>query len=400
MNTKRIDFLISNPNHHWQMVKPIIRVLKQRGEHTLRVISLCEFRRMETPRASIAEEGVDLIVLPGFKRLGLETSAGKKSLGSSTSFKRTAVQRMVWYTYVRGAWNRAFADGQTQVLMLLNDFAYPNNFITKSLHRKNIPFCLLQEGIRFPLPNEPAEQGKGYGSMGSKYLFAWGAESRTYFEKTLSGKDFKVVVTGCPRFDVIRGQSFATEIDDLKDKYPQGNITLGLFSNPIDDQGFCTSEEKEDLLRRFLTKAVPVVERVNGRIWIKLHPREDAASVQQIINNGNWQQTVSLVQGNIFAVLKVVDVSIVLASTVGLESLLMGKPLGVLSLPNYGFVFNYVQSGGATGLVLDDDEFAEKLHQFIRQTALSPDAHAYLKNSIGNIGTSAEHIADQLAKCK
>jgi hypothetical protein len=44
------------------------------------------------------------------------------------------------------------------------------------------------------------------------------------------------------------------------------------------------------------------------------------------------------------------EACVVLASTVGLEALLIGLPLGVLEIPGFGFAFDYISEGVAHGL--------------------------------------------------
>ena len=55
----------------------------------------------------------------------------------------------------------------------------------------------------------------------------------------------------------------------------------------------------------------------------------------------------------IFAAIAAARAAIVLTSTVGLESLVFGKPVGVLEIPGHGFAFEYVAQGAATALHVD-----------------------------------------------
>lgn len=156
---RHIDFLITNPNHHLQLALPVIRELQKEGGISVRVLSLCEFRRMATPVEELKAHGIPYRILPGFRRLGLKPSSGRQSLGASNSNKRKLARQLAWQLYLQGPFLRAIR--RTGEVVLLNDSAYPGNHIAEALRRRNIPFYLMQEGIRFPLPNETADNSYG-----------------------------------------------------------------------------------------------------------------------------------------------------------------------------------------------------------------------------------------------
>lgn len=389
----RIDFLISNPNHHLQMILPIIRHLQAEGK-AVRVLSLCEFRRMSTPAETLRSMSVAYHVLPGFKATGLKPSSGQRSLGQANSWRRRTIHTLVWRWYLRPAWRKVFKDQQTQAVFLLNDFAYPNAQLVHELHQLSIPFYLLQEGIRFPLPNESGSHG--FGTMGARQIIAWGEKSAAYFRGLRLHPNTEVLALGCPRFDTVLQADRQSDVRQIEEAYAPAAYTLGFFSNPIDDQGFCSTAQKLQLVQQFLRRSLPLVRSLNGRIWIKLHPRENEDDFQALIASFQAGNHIQLVRGNIFTILSMVDSAVVLASTVGLEALLFSRPLGVLGIYEHGFVFDYVSEGAAVGLDVEHADFDEKLNQLLVQKRLSMAAEKYLARSLANIGSAASKIGQHL----
>ncbi len=387
---RHIDFLITNPNHHLQLALPVIRELQKEDGISVCVLSLCEFRRMATPVEELKAHGIPYRILPGFRRLGLKPSSGRQSLGASNSNKRKLARQLAWQLYLQRPFLRATR--HTGEVVLLNDSAYPGNHIAEALRRRNIPFYLMQEGIRFPLPNETADNS--YGANGAGLVLAWGEHSRRHFEKIQPpGARTRVIAAGCPRYDRIGEKDYAPEMERLRAAHAFAPYNLGLFSNPIDDQGFCTPAEKMGLVEGFIQKALPMLAARQGKLWIKLHPREDVASFRQLIGANGWEKQVELLSGGLFAILKLMDAAVVMASTVGLEALLMGRPLGVLKLPRHGFVFDYVSGGGACALDPCAQDFGALFQEFTQQSGLSPEAAAYLSRHFSNPGNAGAAIS-------
>lgn len=391
----KVDFLITNPNHHLQMVIPIIKALKRHSGIKSRILSLCEFRRMETPVTYLEDQGIDYKILPGFNKTGLKPSSGQKTLGGAQNWKRKAVNALIWKFFLKTSFLKTIE--KTHAVFLLNDTAYPANYVCKELNKKGIPFFMLQEGIRFPLPSEKINTHK-YGTQGAKALFAWGKFSKEYFESIQNARSqTKILIGGCPRYDEIKKIDFSSQSHELRLKHGNANYILGLFSNPIDDQGFCSTKEKLILAERFIRSALPKITSVKGAVWIKLHPRENEKDFETMIARNGWSDQVKLVRGDVFKIINAVNSAVVLASTVGLEALMFAKPLAVLKIPGHGFVFDYVKKGNVTGFNLEAEELTSQIEQFLNKDKLSADEVFYLQNHLGNIGYSANFIADSIA---
>jgi hypothetical protein len=209
-----------------------------------------------------------------------------------------------------------------------------------------MPFVLLQEGIRFPLPNEQ-QRGAEYGRGGAQAVCAWGEASAEHF-RAIGVPASTIRVTGNPRFDGVDPEAWRERGRALADRLGLSRAPLVYLSNTVDDQGFCTTAEKMELFAEFLAVAAPMAAREGRAIVVKLHARESVDAFRKATAG-----TIGVhVLGDepLYAVLAMAHAAVVLASTVGLEALAFGVPLGVLELPRHGHVFEYVHRGAAIGL--------------------------------------------------
>jgi hypothetical protein len=384
---KSIHFYISNPNHHWQMMKPMMAQLKSNNVNVI-LISLCEFRRMPTPEKELIGLGIPFFKLASLKFKGTTTSTGKKYIGGNQAFVRNFMRTIIWHAKIKKELEQVNTQRPDWVVVP-NDIAYPFNRICDWFTKKGIRFLLFQEGIRFPLPNE--EGAMAYGTNGATEILTWGSASTDYFNKL--GVRSKVVTVGNPRFDALFNGN-----DTLRDKnIPFAKYNVLYVSNPIDDQGFCTHEEKIKLFKSFLKGIEKLSNENDIRLFVRLHPREDGESFREAVQatafkNVSWAQEFSL-----FDYLKRTDLTVVLASTVGLESMMVDVPIAVIKLPRYGFVFDYVQSGSAIGIDVDTD-FSVALWNAIttdKQTQIEK-SYAYVNRQLSNRGNSSTAITNHI----
>lgn len=334
-------------------------------------ISLCEMRRMRTPTDKLNEHGLEFFSQAAISE-ELKPSTGAKTLGSNQSPLRNLLRSIFWALKIKPFVARAIKSADR--ILLMNDTAYPGDKIASLLNQKEIPFYLLQEGIRFPLPGE----GKSsYGSNGATKLFTWGDRSAKYFASVIQTKT-QVEITGSPRFD-----SFIKEISGLS-KDPDSK-TLGVFTNPIDDQGFCTKAEKLSLFERFVDKAAPYLKEHGISLGVKCHPRED---LSEYLNLANKHIDVRALDKDIKKAISQVDAGIIMASTVGLELLGAGKPIGQLEIPEYGWVFDYTDSASTLKIPVEG--------KFDMSVLFEIDVDKDYFNSQISLGQSVELIASHL----
>lgn len=389
----RTDFYISNSNHHWQMMAPVMQELQNVHGAGVRLVSLCEFRRMPTPVARLNELQLPFIILKGLKIKGTSTATGKKGLGGNKAMLRNILRELIWRLWLKPSFVAANNVRPARVV-LPNDVAFPFDRICGWLRKKKIPFILMQEGIRFPLPNE--EGGANYGSMGAQKIICWGESSKIYFERIAKKSLLKPL--GNPRFDIELLRDYSDVIREMRMKYTFGQLNVIYISNPVDDQGFCSFDQKMELFSKFLQSISANLQPQGIKVIVRLHPREDSEAFKIVVNELDLEQNVIFIQDYpLFAVLSQVNAAVILASTVGLEATLLDVPIAVIELPGHGFVFDYVSSGLAYPIRLGDF-LAEDFITFIRHgKAEKKEAMMlYRKNHLSNVGRSKELIAHEI----
>ncbi|MBI3217911.1 MAG: hypothetical protein HYZ44_00195 [Bacteroidetes bacterium] len=369
------------------MVKPVMVQLKLNQIQVV-LISLCEFRRMQTPVQELQDLRIPYVCLASLKLKGTSTSTGKKYIGGNQAIVRNLIREVIWHLKVKkelGPVNQPAPDWA----VVPNDIAYPFSKICKWLTKKKIPFLLFQEGIRFPLPNE--EGGMPYGTNGAKEILTWGVASTRYFLNL--GVKSKVISAGNPRFDTIFNQKMKFENNQI----PFAKYNILYVSNPVDDQGFCSHDEKIRLFTKFVQSMKEMMDERDIHLFVRLHPREDLESFKSAAATIATNRIIWAQQFSLFEYLQKMDLTIVLASTVGLESMMVNVPIGVIKLPGHGFVFDYVQSGSAVGIDVDTD-FTDHVWNAITvdQSVLKEKSLAYIKTQLANRGDSVTYITNHI----
>src|SRR5688572_8851555 len=150
-----IDFLISSPDHHVSMFRPLLGWLKENTECRLRVLSLCELRGFATPVEEIQRAGAEAcLCLPTRfpKNIRATRASGEKIKARSPEWLRT----VLWHGLVN--WSLFYRRERPSLAVLPNDCAFPNYHIAARLRREAVPFLLVQEGIRFEQPWQPSDR--------------------------------------------------------------------------------------------------------------------------------------------------------------------------------------------------------------------------------------------------
>jgi hypothetical protein len=381
----RVAFVYSNPRHHVEMMAPVARRLIAGGT-AARLVSMAEVRGF----ATAAVPGLEVVrAVP--TRLRQNPSAGAASGPVGTGSPLRAVARSaVWHGALRPLlhWHLRDAD----VVVVPNDAVYPYRELVRWLHTRGTPYVLMQEGIRFPLPSE--QDDGTYGMGGAAAVCAWGEASAAHFRRVGVPAE-RVHVTGTPRWDTVTPAAWTARGEALRARLGLDREPLLYLSNPIDDQGFCSSEAKLELFRRFARAAAPALVAADRAIVVKLHPREDVAAYRAAAAGvADAVRAIVVDDAAIFEVLAAGAAAIVLASTVGLEALTFGLPVGVLAIPGHGHVFDYVSGGGALGLDVDRD-LAPAVTELLarRDRPPLPEVARYLELHMANRGEATARVA-------
>ncbi len=374
----RVDFVISNDGHHRTMSWPVAARLARDGGSTARVLSLCELRGLPTPAAASAPSGVEVRQVVPWRLRGSPSVGPAARPGPPTAARRLA-RWLIWRLLLAPRLS-ALLGRRPALAVLPNDAAFPYDRIARLLHVRRIPFLLLQEGIRFPLTGQTGEPV--YGAGGAAAVAAWGEASAGYFRAAGVAPE-RIHLTGSPRFDRQASPSAGGT----------GNRTLLLATNPIDDQGLCTHDEKLALVGRFFDQLEPLFADPGFHLAVKLHSREDPRELRPLIAERMRDRVAIHTDTPLEELFQTAGAVVVLASTVGLEALLHGLPLAVLELPGHGFQYDYVDSGAATGLSWGAPMAPQLASLFEPSEQRRADVEAYLQRQFATREGAAERVA-------
>jgi hypothetical protein len=389
-----VAFVFSNPRHHLGMMAPVVEELTRRSI-PCSLVSLAELRGFETPTQSGARRVVPMNVR---RRTALPAEMGSEG----GAWRRGGLaKRLVWGLGLgpRLRWMLRRA----RVVVVPNDAVYPYSELVETLRGTRVPTVLMQEGIRFPLPERYT--GPQYGGAVSAAVCAWGEGSKDFF---LAGDipESRIVVTGAPRFDGLdlaawraQGQELRQAIRQDKPKtLAQDTPPIAFLSNPIEIQGYGTKEEKLDLFARFLAGAAPVLKASGIPVIVKNHLYEDPGDYARVAARSPMAELVTVLPSvPIFAAIAAARAAVVLTSTVGLEALTFGLPLGVLEIPGHGFAFEYVSRGAAVPIRIASAAggVQELLAQDDARTAAGT---AFVERHLHDRGRARHNVADVIER--
>lgn len=384
----RVAFVITNDRHHWQMTKATVAALE--GQCELVLLSFCELRGLRTPTEAARQMGMAVHkVVP--RRWRRSPGSGEALIGGvRRSSLRDAAYRLVWAVLSLRCKRQLLAQ---DLVVLFNDAAFPGAHIARTLRHANRRFLLVQEGIRFPLPTEAGRLA--YGAGRANRIACWGQASADHFMDESGASQSQLVVTGNPGHDARAGIDWGARADAARRNGSLPKQAFVLFAtNPVDDQGFCSTREKLQAFAQFCEDSAPLLGARNMLLLVRLHGRESETAYRDALPTSCTSVRFSTAGSDLTVEIAAADAVVVWASTVGLEALMQGKPLGVLATPNQGFVFDYVQSNAAVGLV-PGEGVARDLGQLLDEP-FNPVAQRYLDRQLSHRGNAASRVAREV----
>lgn len=383
-----VAFVFSNPRHHLEMMAPVAEELTRRNV-TCTLVSLAELRGFETPRQSGARR-----VLP----LHVRRRSGAPSDGSGEegAWRRGRLaKKLVWSLGIgpRLRWMLH----RTRVIVVPNDAVYPYIELVEQLRKSKTQArtVLMQEGIRFPLPE--SYTGPRYGSAVSAAVCAWGEGSKDFFVAS-KVPESRIVVTGTPRLDGLDVAMWKARGQELLGTLKLSAPPIAFLSNPIELQGYGSKAEKLELFARFLAGAAPVLKARNIPVIVKNHLYEDPNDYARMAAASPIPELVTVLEAvPIFAAIAAARAAVVLTSTVGLEALTFGLPLGVMEIPGHDFVFEYVQRGAAVPIRVAS--VTRSIEQLLdRDDARTAAGKAFVERHLHDQGRARHNVADVIER--
>lgn len=371
-----VDFVITNPNHHVQIVDSVAAELLTRGV-SCRVLSLCEIRGWASPTSPLPSGAPLVRLIPRLRR------SAPSAAGGEGDASRGWLQHLVWQLLIAPSLRRAMRARRPDVVAVCNDISFPGARVVEWYRRAGVARVLIPEGIRFVASVSAPSVNR------LDAIAAWGPSSVEYF----IGEGFRpgqLRVTGSPRHDIVQ-----RELEELRRTTPRRKRTVALVTNPVDGGRLrtCTTEEKLGVVDRFIRAAVAADD--GCRVVVRTHPGEDADGYRSVlaefVASGNVQLNPP---GELFTLLAASPAVVVLGSTVGVEALLAGAALFVLPIPGHGYLHDFVQEGGAVGL--SDPMTAEEAATLLAASGDGGEASRYLDRQLANRGEAAAAVADVL----
>lgn len=150
------------------------------------------------------------------------------------------------------------------------------------------------------------------------------------------------VVTGIPRYDsLIKSVNKKDIINDLKINSEEKVIVLAT-------QPFTLIKEREDFLR-LVYRVIKNID--NSRLIVKIHPSEGNFELHNKIAEGvGIKNVIFLKDYNLLNLLSVCDLLITAYSTVGLEAMVLDKPVITINLSGMPDKVDYAEEGAAIGV--------------------------------------------------
>lgn len=387
----RTLMVVGNAGHHAAIAAPVSRELVAAGGR-VDVLSVAELRGLASPATAFPEARTFALVPAGLRK---RIRVGSSPATRNARALRRWVRDVVWKVGLRARVEWVMRRSQPDVVAVMNDAAFPYDGVCTVARRHGVPVVLLQEGVRFPLPAEERTRTP-YGGSDLAAICTWGERSAVHFRKVALAE--RVRITGNPRYDRIDVAGVRAEGAAWRARLGLQGRLVGFLSNPIDDQGFCTNEEKLALFERFAACAASTLVKHDVTVVVKLHPREDAEAFRAVVARlgakPGCPRIVVAADAPVLPLLSALDAGVVLTSTVGLEAMLFDVPVGALEIPRAGHVFDYVESGAAIPLHADEraaHEVAALLNESAEGQATAR-AH-YLRDHLAHRGEAGARMA-------
>lgn len=340
----RIDIVVSNDRHHWAMMEALARHATRRGHHC-RVLSLCEFRGIATPPDTLDDGRIPVLRISRVHRPQASKGSGVGSKGNSNRLFRS----LAWHLFLAGNMKKALA-ARPDVVLLFNDAAYPYDRICRMLRSSDIPFVLIQEGIRYDVADSAQEGSLNQGRGDANAIAAWGESSAEYFVRQGAPEE-SIRLTGNPRFDEIGDMDLQARAESIRRELGLRGRTLLFLSNPIEFHGYCTVSEKLELVRNFILGLDPLFDDPEFRVIVKLHSHEDPNDFREAAGASAHRDRILIVSNyELYPLLTLADGAVIFSTTAGLEAVLLGVPLGVVDIPGVGYLHDFVAGGAALPL--------------------------------------------------
>jgi CDP-glycerol glycerophosphotransferase (TagB/SpsB family) len=184
--------------------------------------------------------------------------------------------------------------------------------------RSGAKSIVLQHGIFKPILKK-GDWARAFAPLTADKIAVWGKRFKDYLVSHEVPTE-KVIVTGAPRFDVLANKG---EVDkEFLEKIGAKNRGVVVFAAQTD-----TTEIAKDLINA-------MAEFKGKQLVIKIHPMADSTPYEKIVNEMN--SNTIIMRGQLHELLQASSALVTHSSTVGLEAMILGKPIIVFDKKSDG----------------------------------------------------------------
>lgn len=244
------------------------------------------------------------------------------------------------------------ANHQVKGLLLTVDAHHGGRLFVAVSNKLGIPSIVIQHGV--------TAGEVGYVPVYATRFAAWGEYSKRWLIKKGVPPE-KVIVTGQPRFDRLANFKPKISREDLCQRLdiPESHYLVLWIMDPI-------SDAENNIVLRMLLKAISTMTSIS--LIIRPHPGMSRLHWLQNQIQGQAKVRISSSTFDLYDVLKAMDVIIIQQSTVGLEALLLEKPVVKFDPLTKDDLVPYAQYG-AVLTANNESELREALEKLLQPQA-------------------------------
>ncbi|NQU94923.1 MAG: UDP-N-acetylglucosamine 2-epimerase [Candidatus Omnitrophica bacterium] len=232
--------------------------------------------------------------------------------------------------------------------ILRNDIRELEKTLVSVSKKNDIPTLVIQHGI-LAEPN-------GHNVILADKIAVWGNRAVSWYEKFDNGPS-KTEAIGNPSFDAL---TKPMRLD--KNKYIQNALKLSrkkylsTLITPCTEVHRFSSFETDDVSYNLIKHAIKAVKSIGEmNLVVKLHPNQNIRAFMELFKKEDKNYVIFVHKTNLHKLIAASDVVMTPDSTVGLEAVIMQKPVVAINLGKRPSLLPFTENGVALGVYKGDD---------------------------------------------
>lgn len=291
--------------------------------------------------------------------------------------------------------NRYHQSKTIRAVVLRADGRETERSIIKAAEKLHIPTLYITHGV--------LAENNGHDILFCTKTAVWG---RADFERyvSLGNHPDKLAITGSPKYDRLyfKNLSASKELVYKKLRLRAGDDFAVLATQPIVKfSSHRTDDENEVLIRSVLSaiRGIPDLKLV-----IKLHPFEDYLMYKKLLKEIGASGAILIRDVDIFSLIRESAFLITVNSTVGLEAMILEKPVITINLSKREDLLPFAKKGAALGVYRQED-IAPAIERILKDRQLNKQLQIKQKEVVSRYiyqldGRSSERVVDLINNMK